>query len=63
MKRVISCDTKVSSYQISFTAGKFTHLLIEYFDCFSCIKIAGTATEETWPGVTRFPEYNAGNDQ
>jgi len=27
------------------------------------IKIAGTATEETWPGVTRFPEYNSGNDQ
>lgn len=22
-------------------------------------QIAGTATEETWPGVTRFPEYNA----
>jgi len=26
-------------------------------------QIAGTATEETWPGVTRFPEYNSGNDQ
>jgi len=63
MKGVISYYTEVSSYQISFTAGKFMHLLIEHFDCFSWIKIAGTATEETWPGVTRFPEYNAGNDQ
>ena len=63
MKRVILHYTKASSYQISFTAGKFMHFFIEHFDFLSCTKIAGTATEETWPGVTRLPEYNAGNDQ
>lgn len=24
------------------------------------LQIVGTATEESWPGVTRLPEYNTG---